>query len=332
MEYSKSTDFNLSYDMLGNETNLASIYPMLDVYETVIASILTTFTISSCISNFIIVFVFMRYKCLRTKHDMLVINLAFTNLLITVGISFYSTYTLHPGDILHMKLVCLNLFILILGGILASLLVLLYLSLERYLCIVHPHFHKRIKVRHVVACNIFAYGLGIAFTAIPFLLKNNWDRHELCVADVFPFEFSIAEQVIGILIIAAIIVMNIIVYRTALTQASKINTLLKNVQNRHNTKSKFRQKGKAFVTVFLLSGISAICWIPLLVVFGLESDPDLHQDLRWIFTQLLYIPISLNSSVTAVIIGYRNRHFRDAIQSLYRKRKHECNRFNNSFL
>jgi hypothetical protein len=66
---------------------------MLNVYETVIASILTIFTISSCISNFIIVFVYMRHKCLRTKHDMLVINLAFTNLLITVGISFYSTYT-----------------------------------------------------------------------------------------------------------------------------------------------------------------------------------------------------------------------------------------------
>jgi hypothetical protein len=85
---------------------------------------------------------------------------------ITVGISFYSTYTLHPGDIFHMKLVCLSLFILIFGGILASLLVLLYLSLERYLCIVHPHFHKRIKVRHVVACSIFAYGLGIAFTTL----------------------------------------------------------------------------------------------------------------------------------------------------------------------
>jgi hypothetical protein len=59
MEYSKSTDFNISYDMLGNETNLTSIYPMLNVYETVIASILTIFTISSCISNFIIVFVYM---------------------------------------------------------------------------------------------------------------------------------------------------------------------------------------------------------------------------------------------------------------------------------
>lgn len=326
MEYVGNMTFNFTAAILGNGTNETTLCKQLQMYETVIASTLTILTVLSCISNLVIIIVFIKYKCLRTKHDMLVINLAFTNLIITIGISFYSTYTLNPGDILHMKLVCLNLFVFIFGGILTSLLVLLYLSLERYLCIVHPNIHNRLKVRHVVFCSSLAYAVGLVYTIIPFVLKNNWNKYHICVADVFPFEFSIAEQIFGILIIIAIVLINIIVFKTALSQASKINTLLKHVQNKHKNNHKLRQKGKAFVTVFLLSAVSIACWIPLLVVFGLESNPDLNEHLRWIFTQLLYIPVSLNSSVTAIIIGHRNRHFKDAIKSMYCKREHVCNR------
>lgn len=311
---------NASLPELYNDTDMKNVI----VYEAALATVLTICVISSCLFNIIIIIVFMRFKCLRTKHDMLVINLAFTNLIITVGISFYSTYTIEPGDIFHQKVVCMGLFICIFGGILTSLLVLLLLSLERFLCIVYPRFHGRIRIRHVILCSILAYLVGLSYAIIPFILKNNWDRYHLCVLDVFPFEFSIAEQVSGIVIITTIVTINVLVYKTALSQAAKINVLLKNVQHRHTRSRKLRQKGKAFVTVFLLSGISAVCWIPLLVVFALESDPNLPEKFRWIFTQLLYVPVAVNSSVTAIIIGHRNRHFRDAIKSMYCRKQHEC--------
>ena len=312
--------------MLGNETNMTSVNPMLEIYETVIASILTILTVSSCVSNLVMIIVFIKFKCLRTKHDMLVINLAFTNLFITFGISCYLTYTLNPGHLLHIKLICLLIFICIFGGILSSLLVLLYLALERYICIIHPVFHSRIKLCHVALFSLLAHSIGIIYAVIPFVLKNNWKEYLVCVANVYPFEFSVAEHIFGVIIMVAIIIINAIVFKTALSHASKINTLLRNVQNKHKSKRKFRQKGKAFVTVFLISGVSVVCWIPLLIVFRLESNPNLNENLRWIFTQILYIPVSLNSSVTAIIIGYRNRHFKDAIKSMCSKKKHECNR------
>lgn len=314
------------YSNLTKFQNESKLNTMI-IYETVIASVLTISVIASWISNLGIIVVFVKYKCLRTKHDMLVINLAFTNLIITVGISFYSTYTLHPGDIFHTKIVCMALFICIFGGILTSLFVLLFLALERYLCILHPEIHIKIKRRHVIICSILAYIIGITYTMMPFIFKNHWDRYHLCVVNVFPFEFSIAEQVCGSVIITIILIINVIVLKVALSHASKINRLLKNVQNKHRKKHR-RQKGKAFVTVFLLSGISVICWIPVLVVFAIESDPDLDGSYRWIFTQLLYVPLSLNTSVTAIIIGHRNRHFRDAITSMVCRRQHKCNRVN----
>ncbi|CAC5409832.1 unnamed protein product [Mytilus coruscus] len=325
MEFSNNSDWNFSD--VKNLTNVTFNDESLMAYETVIASFLTVSTVFSWISNLSIIVVFLKFSCLRTKHDVLVINLAFTNLTITTGIAFYSTYTLNPGNIFHMKFVCMSLFMLIFGGILTSLLVLFCLALERYLCIVHPLIYSRIRNRHVVMSSILAYIIGIIYIVLPFNFKNKWERYHLCVVDVFPFEFSIAEQVIGVIIISAIIVINSVVFKTALSQAARIKTLLKNIQHKH-TKKRKRQKGKAFVTVFLLSGISAICWIPLLVVFGLESDPDLNEAYRWILTQLLYVPVSLNSSVTAVIIGYRNRHFRDAIKSFFCKRQHECSGVN----
>lgn len=312
----RSSTFNETFDDSMN----------IHVYEDVIASILTVSVVASWITNFIVISVFLKFKCLRTKHDMLVINLAFTNVIMTVGISFYSTYTIRPGDLLHMKIVCMTLFMCINGGILIALFILLFLSVERYLCILHPDIHGKIKIRHVILFSILAYIVGLLYVVIPFVLKNNWDRYHLCVADVFPFEFSIVEQVCCILILSSITVINIIVFKTALSQVSKINRLLKSVQHRHKKRRHLRQKGKAFVTVFLISGISAICWVPILVVFSIESDPDLSKGHRWMLTQLLYVPVSVNSSVTAIIIGYRNRHFRDAIKSTLYRRSHECNR------
>lgn len=313
----------------GNITTMAAPQPTDDIkmfiYETIIATILAISTAFSLILNLILILVFVRYSCLRTKHDVIAINLAITNFIISFGISFYSTYSLNPGDIHHVKFVCLSFFIFIFGGILASLFILLFLALERYLCIVYPAIHRQIGIRHIYMCSFIAYLFGALYIAIPFHFKNKWERYHLCVADVYPLEFSITEQILGILIILVIFLINSIVFKTAMSHAARINALLRNVQNIHSRKRK-RQKGKAFVTVFLLSGISALCWVPLLVVFGFESDPTLTEKTRWLLTQLLYVPVSFNSSITAFIIGYRNKHFRDAISSTLCKRKHECNR------
>lgn len=318
MTWEGAQSSNLSLQLIQDD------FDML-IYETIIATVLVLSTSFSLICNMVLILVFVRYSCLRTKHDVIVINLSITNFIISIGISFYSTYTLHPGDIYHVKFVCLTFFICIFGGILASLFILLFLALERYLCIVYPAIHRQIGIRHIYMCSFIAYVFGALYIAIPFHFGNKWERYHLCVADVYPLEFSITEQILGIVIILAIFLINSLVFKTAMTHAARINALLRNVQKIHRRQRK-RQRGKAFVTVFLLSGISALCWIPLLVVFGYESDPSLTEDVRWLLTQLLYVPVSINSSITAFIIGYRNKHFRDAITSSVCRRQHECNR------
>jgi hypothetical protein len=99
-----------------------------------------------------------------------------------------------PIIFLHMKLICLLIFICIFGGILSSLLVLLYLALERYICIIHPLFHSRIKLCHVALFSLLAHSIGIIYAVIPFVLKNNWKEYLVCVANVYPLIMAVTEE------------------------------------------------------------------------------------------------------------------------------------------
>lgn len=283
--------------------------------------------IASLISNILVIVTFASYRCLRTIHDKLVICLAAINIFVSMGVPFYMVYSAALDFISNKKWMCLVVFSFSYGGITSSLIIHLGLAVDRYVCIVNPAIHRKIQTYHVIILCFISVTVGITLSMLPAVGWNNWDKYRKCVIEVFPDEFSLMLKGIALVILTSNGIIHLFLLNIAYKHSKKILGVIRHIQNLHSTHSANNVKSlgsSAVVTVFILCGVSTLCWLPLLVMTAFYRLPNMDPLQKIMLSQTLFMPILLNTCLSPIIYVTRNQHFQNALKSLLLRRKHFC--------
>ncbi|OWF39501.1 Alpha-1A adrenergic receptor [Mizuhopecten yessoensis] len=282
----------------------------------------------SLICNILVIVTFGSHRCLRTIHDKLIICLAVINLFISMGVPFYMIYSAALDYISNRKWMCLVVFSFPYGGITASLFVHLGLAVDRYVCIVSPARHMKIKSNHVIIWCLISITFGLSLSMLPAVGWNNWDSYERCVIEVFPSTFSLMLKCIALVILTTNGVIHVLLLNIAHKHSKNIIGVIRHIQSLHTSgKTSVHVKtfsSTAVVTVFILCGVSTLCWLPVLVMTGFYHLPNMDPLQKIMLSQILFMPILLNTCLSPVIYVTRNKHFQNALKAVLLRRKHEC--------
>lgn len=295
----------------------------LDDKRATILVILVLVMIFPLITNGVVLFIYIRFKCLRRTHDKLIITLAILNIIIVLSVPFYASSIIFPEYVLTNKHLCLLNFTVFRSGILTSLFVLLGLALDRLVCIIIPWKHHRIKSCHVISWNVFSFIFGYAYFLLPFFGWNNWNTYGVCTMHVFTNSFRIGAEALVLCLLIVNLCIHLYLFCIAKEQSKRIDSLIKSVRLQHTGKRGFRIR-KALVTVFMLAFMSTLCWLPHILIACFVIYFKMNFILKQILMEVSYIPVLLNSGFSPVLFSYRNRHFRSAINSFFWQGNHEC--------
>lgn len=265
----------------------------------------------SIIMNSLVVATFYRYECLHSIHDRLIFALSAVNLILLMGMPFYLMYSINYLSVLKNQYSCLLNYVLLHGGIGCSMFLQLGLALDRYMCIVWPWKHSKIRKRYVVAYVFLSYIFGFGMNLMPALGWNSWEEYQMCVWESFPSGYKLFVKITMTSILALNLGFHLYVLHVANQHARKIRHLIKRVRQEH-----CKNRGcehTAVTTVVLLAVISTVCWLPYWIGSALLPTNKITSI---VILQILYAVIILNSVTSPLLFVLRNRHFRDAMSKL----------------
>ncbi|XP_069142344.1 cannabinoid receptor 1-like [Argopecten irradians] len=284
--------------------------------------------IVSLICNILVIVTFVSHRCLRTVHDKLIICLAAINLFTSTGVPFYMIYSAALDYISDRKWMCLVVFSFPYGGITSSLFVHLGLAVDRYICIVNPFVHRKIRSHHVTIWCLISISFGLSISILPAVGWNHWDQYQRCVIEVFPSSFSLMLKGIALVILTANGVIHILLLSIAHKHSKRIIGEIRHIQRLHTSDKKSMHvkmfSSTAVVTVFILCGVSTLCWLPILVMTGFYHLPNMDPLQKIMLSQILFMPILLNTCLSPIIYVTRNKHFQNALKAVILRRKHAC--------
>lgn len=278
--------------------------------------------LTSIIMNSFVVATFCKFECLHSIHDRLIFALSAVNMILLLGMPFYLMYSVGYVFVRHNQYFCLLNYVLLHGGIGCSVFLQLGLALDRYMCIVWPWKHSKIRKRYVALYVVMSYVFGFGINLMPALGWNSWSEYRKCVWESFPqgHKLFVKATMIGILLLN--LTFHLYVLRVANQHSRKIRRLIQRVRREHCGKRRGCEH-TAVTTVVLLSVISTFSWLPYWI--GTFLLPP--NTLATIVTlQILYAVIILNSVTSPLLFVMRNRHFRDALCKLllFVPKAHRC--------
>ncbi|XP_061198034.1 adenosine receptor A2b-like [Saccostrea echinata] len=281
----------------------AWITPVLIVYGLIF--------LTSIIMNSLVVGTFCRYECLHSIHDRLIFALSSVNMILLIGMPFYLMYSIGYSFVLKSQYFCLLNYVILHGGIGCSVFLQLGLALDRYMCIVWPWKHSKIRKRYVILYVLISYIFGFGVNLLPAWGWNSWSEYNKCVWQSFPWEYQYFVRITMMAILVINLGIHLYVLHVANRHSRKIRRLIKRIRREHSRTGGCEHT--AVTTVVLLAVISSLCWFPYWIAALI-----LPQDtLTTIFIlQILYAIIILNSVTSPLLFVMRNRHFRDAMCKL----------------
>ncbi|XP_056615451.1 chemokine XC receptor 1-like [Triplophysa dalaica] len=130
-------ELNATYDYdIEYEDEICNIEEMLKVGSILIPIFFTLVVVWSCIGNILVLIVLVLYESLRSLTNILILNLALSDLLFTFGLPFWVSYYIWGwtfGDV-GCKLVTFVFY----AGFYSSVLFLTLMTVQCYMAVVHP--------------------------------------------------------------------------------------------------------------------------------------------------------------------------------------------------
>ncbi|KAJ8311940.1 hypothetical protein KUTeg_010507 [Tegillarca granosa] len=271
------------------------------------------------LGNTLILASLVRFQRLRSRINILIGNLAVSDLLLGLVVIPFDIAFLHVKSLQEEKIPCLvrqSLNVILLD---ASILNLFCISLERYIAIVHPFKHAKLcKKRKLFILLSICWIVSIIVGAIPLMGWNAWEPGIFCDT-----ELVWREKYRGIqyLAICSCLIVNFIMYvkvmRTAcrrLKQSRKISGTSNNDSQRHISISK-KDVRKTKIMVLIL-GIFAICWGPYCTVIIIETF-FVDANITLIIVKKFFGCLGmLNSALNWIVYGIKNKNFRQAFKHI----------------
>lgn len=268
--------------------------------------------------NTLILVSLFHFRRLRSRINILIGNLAVSDLLLGLVVIPFDIVFLHVKTLQKEKLPCLVTHSIHVTLLDASIMNLFCISLERYIAIVHPFKHAKLcRKRRLFILFGICWSVSILIGAIPLIGWNTWEEGIFC-----DNELVWSEEYRGLqyLTICSCLIANFIMYvkvmRTAWRrlQETRISGTSDTNSQRHIIISK-KDVRKTKIMVLVL-GIFAVCWGPYCVIIIAETF-FVNKNIQLIIVKKFFGCLGmLNSGLNWIVYGVKNKNFRQAFKYL----------------
>ncbi|XP_041060577.1 proteinase-activated receptor 3-like isoform X4 [Carcharodon carcharias] len=239
------------------------------------------------------------------------INLATADLLLILVLPFKISYHLLGNDWLFGEGLCRTMTAFFYGNMYCSILLLTFISLDRYFALVHPFLSKRFRDNRFAVCSCSVIWVLVVISMLPFLLqRQSYPIQELNITtchDVLPrklqsgyfFYYFVCLVVFGFLIPCFV---------TIFCSVAIIRALMVSEQ----------QFGKAIRTMMLVLIVYLVCFTPsniILLIHHSEYHLTDSSDL-YLFYMICLVLSTFNNCIDPFIYCCISDEFRDKVRSM----------------
>ena len=191
-----SDDLNVTDEICELETHIQFTAVIVPVFFSAVV-------IVSLLGNILVMVILAKYENLRSLTNALILNLAVSDLIFTVGLPFWAYY--HIMDGWHLgETACKIVSFIFYVGFYSSGILLILMTVHRYVSVVRPLSDLVTSRDYVgVLASVFIWTLGF-LAALPALLFTSVDGHMCEYADAYWKAFGIYQQNIMFLVTVVI--------------------------------------------------------------------------------------------------------------------------------
>ena len=241
-------------------------------------------------ANSVTIFIFLKIRTTLKRTNYLLINLAVADVCVGLGLSFHLSVGIARilgEDISYVWYWKLNVDFV---ALMASLLSLALISLERMFAIVWPIRHRLLDTRYYFVSIGFVWLLAIVVTAL---------NETLSINDVFPtLELPLVTIVMALLVLLIIIVAYITIWITIKRNRTRLISATRSmVQNK-----------KLARTLFIVTAVSVLTWFPShIVIMAADYPGSLHSN----HVQFAFALLFSNSFLNPIVYCFRMTEFKN---------------------
>ena len=301
------------------------------------ASILGLIIIAAIVGNTLILASLYRFSCLQTKTNVFVLNLACADLLLAVLAMPFTMVSSITYNWIFGPFMCTVQAVLNSLFCEASIMTLLFVSLERFIAIVFPLKYETIMtpktVKFIMGYTWF-HALLCASSTFAFSRFVFLEFESICTVDwsynfAYTLVFAMCFLYIPFIITA---VLYCVILQAAIRQRKRVgvikvgelvtddngclnNNRAKITRNACRSEKKTLKERKATIIIAIVVGTFCVCWFPHSVgVFCILGPSCDWTDTFYVTTTWLAM---LNSAMNPFIYGLMNQSFRRAFKSIF---------------
>lgn len=317
---------------------IASPVPVnIKIVFTVIYSIIMLFALSG---NTLVIFVILGNKSLRNVTNMFLISLAISDILISgfnipVGLlyNFNAEWT-------HGEILCKTVSFATSVNVVASIMTLTAVALERYYAICHPLKMRYLKkTTRVVVVMVVIWIVAFAVSS-PFLVIQRIGNRlkkisefpwlevvEVCVEHYETKQLEEAHTLVQVIVFYCI---PIGIMFFAYGKIAHQLWIRKPIGDSHDWEKSMRQKKSIIRMLIAIVLIFFLCWLPL---FAVQIYRFYHyvafENFRLVNLVAQVIGFT-NSAVNPIIYGFMNHKFKQTFRHMYTRLRMKITRGNNA--
>uniref|UniRef100_A0A8C8SBR1 G-protein coupled receptors family 1 profile domain-containing protein n=1 Tax=Pelusios castaneus TaxID=367368 RepID=A0A8C8SBR1_9SAUR len=216
------------------------------------------------VGNALVVLILIKYKRLRSMTDVYLLNLAISDLLFILSLPFWAYYAAHQWD--FGNAMCKILTGVYYTGFYSGMFFIIFLTLDRYLAIVHAVFALKIRtVVHGIFTSVFIWAVAI-LASLPWAIFHSVQMqkdHWTCTAH-YPLYQGVKWkqfQILMMIILGLVIPLGIMIF----CYVEIIKTLLR---------CRNEKKHKAVRLIFVIMIVYFIFWAPFNIALLIYTFPD----------------------------------------------------------
>ncbi|XP_033127453.1 cholecystokinin receptor-like [Anneissia japonica] len=273
------------------------------------------------IENIVIIIAFIRVKKIRTITNIFILNLSVTDFV--TAVATIPMPAPHPvpdtlaGE-LYCRIIGSNFFLW--TAIKASVLTMVAVTVERYASIVAPLRHRGFSMRRAVVIITLAWVVSIIVNSFSLSVTRNVGG---TCKDVWPGE--IFQKFIGLIIflltyLLPLIIM-IVAYATMFYVLRKQDRRFRRdgVLGQINEYSYCKAKRNVAESLFLIVLAFTICWAPDQISFLAQNMANFDYVNSSVYPYFVLLAFC-HPITDPMIYVYKNRQFRNAIKSAFKKK------------
>ena len=268
------------------------------------------------IANSVILYVFARYKDLRTLSNACIINIFIVDWI--TGFIYVLGGTLYLQNY-NDRIDCLFRLGTTMGISMQSLQSLFIVTLERYIKICHPYSYVRmVKTSTVIAILTVSWIISIITGGIS-ITKDQWKPSVICfVSQITHPDISMALRPYPSMLLLGMFVLNISIVRAVQKQNKKIHIMSisasEDQQKQENQMQSQRTKVISYMLLFFY-----VCYFPLMVVMFIDTFCSIKAEWYIQFSLITVVISIMNNLVNPVVFGWKDAELKMFIRKAFKR-------------